>query len=398
MPNVALIREALLAGEGILRLAPCWVPRPLSIPGGRLKLDPRDLYALGAHRGGVAERWLASTTHADNGPATPAEEGLSHVIADGKRVLLQEAVETVGEELLGPGGWDVLCKLVDNAGPVPFHLHLGEEHAVRVGRRPKSEAWYHPAQMNLCSGRFPYTFMGLNPGTSKADVRRCLERWGEGDNGILYHSHAHKLRPGMAWQMDAGILHAPGSLVAYKPQVNSDVSATFQSMLDGRPVSREQLVKDVPPEFHDDLDYIVGMLDWDANLDPEFIRKRLFRPKPVQAEDLMADCGYCEKWVSYASPFYSAKELTVLPGRAAFVRDAAAYGLIVIQGWGIFGRLEVEAPTLIRYGQMTKDELFVTAATAKEGVVIRNRSDRESLVMLKHFGPGNPELAAPAAE
>src|SRR5450756_2679197 len=72
------IREALSAGEGVVRLAPCWVPRSFLMPGGRLKLDPRDLYALGAHRGGIDERWFSSTTKADNGPATPADEGLSY--------------------------------------------------------------------------------------------------------------------------------------------------------------------------------------------------------------------------------------------------------------------------------------------------------------------------------
>jgi len=71
--------------------------------------------------------------------------------------------------------------------------------------------------------------MGLNPGTTRDDVRRCLERWNEGDNGILYHSRAYKLRPGSGWQIDPGILHAPGSLVTYEPQVNSDVFAMYQS-------------------------------------------------------------------------------------------------------------------------------------------------------------------------
>src|SRR4026207_5591 len=88
---------------------------------------------------------------------------------------------------------------------------------------------------------------------------------------------------------------------------------------------------------------------------------------------------------------YSAKELTISPGRSATIRDAAAYGLIVVQGWGSFGKMEVETPSLIRYGQMTKDELFVTAAAAKRGVSITNRSDEENLVILKHFGPGNPD-------
>ena len=397
--TTALIREALTAGEGIVRLAPCWVPRSFLMPGGRLKLDPRDLYALGAHRGGIDERWFSSTTHADNGPGTPEDEGLSYVDYNGKRVLLKEAVEALGDELLGPdvmgeyGGWNLLCKFFDNLGPIPHHMHQMEEHAQRVGRKGKPEAYYFPVQYNFTGNNFPYTFMGLNPGTTKDDIRKCLQRWDEGDNGILYHSRAYKLQPGTGWQIDAGILHAPGSLVTYEPQVNSDVFGMFQSLVEGRPVPRELLVKDVPPECHHDLDYLIGMLDWDANVDPEFAKNRLFHPLPVQAESLMADCGYCEKWIVYSTPNYSAKELTVLPGRAAFMRDAAAYGLILLEGFGSVGRLEVETPSLIRYGQMTKDELFVSATAAKAGVVVRNRSDKENLVMLKHFGPGNPDAA-----
>ena len=68
--NTTLLRSALSAGEGIVRLAPCWVPRSFLMPGGRLKLHPGDIYALGAHRGGIDERWFSSTTNADNGPGT----------------------------------------------------------------------------------------------------------------------------------------------------------------------------------------------------------------------------------------------------------------------------------------------------------------------------------------
>ena len=83
--------------------------------------------------------------------------------------------------------------------------------------------------------------------------------------------------------------------------------------------------------------------------------------------------------------------MTVYPGRTAVIRDAAAYGLIVVQGWGAIGEMDVETPSLIRFGEMTKDELFVTACAAQQGVAVTNRSDKENLVMLKHFGPGNPD-------
>ena len=55
----------------------------------------------------------------------------------------------------------------------------------------------------------------------------------------------------------------------------------------------------------------------------------------------------------------------------------------------------METPSLIRYGQMTSDELFVSADAAANGVVLTNQSATENLVLLKHFGPGNPQ-APPA--
>ena len=81
----------------------------------------------------------------------------------------------------------------------------------------------------------------------------------------------------------------------------------------------------------------------------------------------------------------------MLPKRSVTIQDAAAYGLILTQGYGTFGKLPVSTPAMIRFGQMTEDELFVTAAAAKAGVRIENRSETEPLVILKHFGPGNPD-------
>ena len=48
---------------------------------------------------------------------------------------------------------------------------------------------------------------------------------------------------------------------------------------------------------------------------------------------------------------------------------------------------------MIRFGEMTSDEVFVTAPAARAGVRITNSSASENLVMLKHFGPGNPDAA-----
>ena len=400
--NIRLLRDAVAQGEGVLRLAPSWVPRSFLMPGGRLKLHPNDIYALGAHRGGIDERWFSSTTNADNGPGTPDDEGLSYVVVSGssggaRKVLLKEGVDEIGDELLGhdvmsaQGGWNILCKFFDNLGPIPHHMHQDEEAAARVGRRGKPEAYYFPPQFNYKENNFAYTFMGLEPGTTKDDIRRCLERWNEGDNGILYHSKAYKLKPGTGWQIPAGVLHAPGSAVTYEPQVNSDVFGMFQSMVEGRAVAWDLLVKDVPEELHYDLEYIIGMLDWEKNVDPYFMKNRFFEPLPVRPAGEMAEDGYSESWVTYSTSHYSAKELTVLPGRSVTIEDAAAYGLILTQGRGRIGVWDVHTPAMIRYGELTADEYFVTRSAANQGVRITNSSRDEKLVMLKHFGPDNPD-------
>ena len=95
----------------------------------------------------------------------------------------------------------------------------------------------------------------------------------------------------------------------------------------------------------------------------------------------------------FSSKDAGAKELTVLPGRRVRIKDAAAYGLIAVQGYGRINGRPLETPTMIRYGQDTFDEYFVTEMGAKEGVMLENLSAVEPLVILKHFGPGNPDLA-----
>src|SRR6201993_1601978 len=397
MLNRSVVQDAVNQGHGVLRLEPSWVPRSFMIPGRRLKLHPDDLYSFGARRGGINERWFSSTTKASNGPETTADEGLSYVHpGQGGRFLLKDAVDCAGDLLLGSdvmareGGGNLLCKFFNNMGPIPHHMHQNDEFAKKVGHKGKPEAYYFPPQYNQLSNNFPHTYMGLEPGTTKEDIRRCLERWDRGDNGILLHSRAYRLEPGSGWQVNPGILHAPGSLVTYEPQVNTDVFAMFQSEVEGRIVDWSLLVKDVRPESSHDLDFLVSMLDWDANVNPEFAKSNKRHPVPVRAIAEMEEAGYREMWITYGGPYYSAKELTILPRRTVTIKDAAAYGLILTQGYGTFGKVQVSTPSMIRFGELTQDELFVTAAAAREGIQIANPSSADPLVILKHFAPGNP--------
>src|SRR5881227_1119048 len=99
-----LVESALEQNGGLLRLAPCWVPRSFLQPGKRLKLDPRDTYAFGLNRGGIDERWFGSTTPAANDNRTP-DEGLSYIVHGGQRCTLADAVAELGEKIIGSAIW-----------------------------------------------------------------------------------------------------------------------------------------------------------------------------------------------------------------------------------------------------------------------------------------------------
>lgn len=391
------VEGELARTNGLLRLAPCWVPRSFLQPGKRLKLHPDDLYAFGLHRGGIDERWFASTTPAANDNRTE-DEGYSYVVVGGERFTLQQAVAESGAALIGEriwgkyGKWPVYSKFFDNMGPIPHHMHQNAEQARLVGQEGKPESYYFPPQHNNVGNNFPYTFMGLEPGTTKAQVRKCLENWNKGDNGILDLSRAYRLKPGTGWLIPPCVLHAPGSLCTYEPQWGSDVFGMYQSLVEGRYVPWDLLVKDMPKEKHQDLDFIVDQLDWEQNLDPSFKDNHYLEPVPVA--DTRSE-GYVDRWIVYGKvageQCFTAKELTVDPGVKCTVKDTGAYGAICVQGVGKINGQPLNSPKLIRFHELTEDEYFCTENGARAGVVFENLSETEPLVLLRYFGPdANP--------
>lgn len=402
MTTTKIIQLAFEQGKGILRLAPTWVPRSFCVPGRRIKLHPNDYYALGGARGGIDERWFSSTTPADNGPLTGKNEGLSHIVFEDKgkvhQVLLRDAVEVLKGELIGERiwkqykCWPMYSKFFDNKGALPHHVHHRDEHAALTGQKGKPEAYYFPPQLNNHGGDFPYTFFGFAPGTTKEQVRQCLLNFTKGDNQITSISQAYRLDPGTGWDVPPGILHAPGSLCTYEPQKASDVFAMYQSLAGDSIVPAELLWKDTPKERMNDVDWLMEVIDWDLNVDPNFRANHFMLPKPVKPLEQMQAEGYIENWICYKSKAFSAKELTVLPGKTVTIKDSGAYGLIMVQGHGKMGVWDIETPTLIRFGQLTYDEFFVSEGAAKRGVKITNPSKSDPIVMLKHFGPENPDL------
>src|SRR5437016_12544805 len=257
--------------------------------------------------------------------------------------------------------------------PLPHHMQPNARQAKLAGQERKPESYYSPPQHNNVGNNFPYTFFGLEPGTTKAQVRKCLEDWNKGDNGILDLSKAYRLKPGTGWLVGPCILHAPGSLCTYEPQWGSDVFGMYQSMVEGRYVPWELLVKDVPKDKHHDLDYLVEQLDWEGNVDPSF--KDHHYLEPIAAADTASE-GYVDRWIVYGKvdgeELFSAKELTVNPGVKVTVKHNGAYGLIAVQGCGRIGKLPLQTPAMIRFGELTEDEVFVSDPAARQGIVFEN--------------------------
>ena len=392
------IKQTFEQGGGIFCLMPVFVPRRFSRAGFRLRLHPDDYYALGTKRGSIKERWFSSVIPAMNGPLAPADEGMSYVLPfDGNtagKFTLREAVDVLGRDLVGDelmtryGGWPMYSKFFDYEVPLFHHLHLGFDAAAAVRRLGKPEAYYFPPEMNNYAGTFPATYFGFDPDVSKEEVMERLMMYEKGDNRITELSRAYRIQLGTGWYTPPGVIHAPGSYLTYEPQWNSDVNSVYENIASGEVYDYDFLVENCPEAKKRNLEYVMSLLDWEKNVDPHY-RKHYFRP-PVACPN--SDGRYAEKWVAYANEYIAAKELTVQPGQKVVVSDGAAYGCIIIQGHGKFGAYDAEASVMLRFGQPSNDEFFVSEAAAKQGVVIENRSRFQPMVILKHFGPNHPDM------
>jgi hypothetical protein len=106
--------------------------------------------------------------------------------------------------------------------------------------------------------------------------------------------------------------------------------------------------------------------------------------------------GFVDRWIVYGKvhgeQLFTAKELTIDPGVKCVIKDNGAYGLITVQGKGKMNKLNLDCPKLIRFHELTEDEVFCSEAAAQAGVKFENTSDVEPLVVLRYFGPEvNPE-------
>ena len=396
--NAKRIDETFNQGKGILRLIPVFVPRRFSKAGRRLRLHPDDYYALGTKRGSIKERWFSSVIPAMNGELAPPDEGMSYVLPFSDKLsekfLLKDAVDQLKDSIVGKelmkeyGGWPMYSKFFDYLAPLFHHLHLSFDSAAMVGRLGKPEGYYFPPEMNNHPGEFPVTYFGFDPDTTKEMVRERLLMFEKSDNRITELSRAYRIELGTGWYTPPGVVHAPGSVLTYEPQWNSDVNSVYENITSNEVYPYEFLVENCPKDKKRDIDYVMSLMDWKKNVDPNY-KKHYFR-KPLVCKH--SDAQHTEKWILYANEYFSAKELTIQPGQTVKVKDGAAYGCIIIQGHGKFGVYDAEASVMLRFGQASNDEYFVSESAAREGVTISNHSQFQPMVILKHFGPNHPDM------
>lgn len=392
MSNANKIQEVFDKNEGIFKLIPIFVPRRFSKPGKRLRLHPDDLYVCGVDRGAIKERWFSSIIRCMNGPKAAPDEGLSYISCSDDpqdKVTLKEAVELMGADLIGEdlmkkyGTWPMYSKFFDYEDPLFHHLHLTMEAGARVGSLGKPEAYYYPPQYNNYAGNFPHTYFGFSPEVTKEEVAERLKKYRTADGRITEISRAYRIELGTGWYTPMGVVHAPGSYLTYEPQWNADVNSVYENITAGECYDYEMLVENCPEDKKEDMDYIISLMDWEKNVDPDY-REHYFRA-PIIAHD---DENYMLKWVVYGNDYIAATELTIKPGKTAVIKDEFAYGCILTQGYGKFGPYSCATPTMLRFGQLSEDEFYVSAPAAKKGITITNLSKYEPLVILRHF-PSN---------
>ncbi len=404
---ITIIRREVDRTGGIFRLKPTWVSRTgITQPGRRLKLNQGDSSQLLT----VSERWLASTTYADNGAQNvncPEDHGFSYIVVPEGYIKLADAIAYCRELMLGSPDreWDVLPKFFDNWHRIPLHLHPCQDH-VEAGKKGKPESYHFPVELNMNRNAYAQTPLGVDPIFTDEEIMQALLAYKTGDNQLTNLSNTVNILPGTGWFMPPCTLHAPGSLVTYELQAASDVSCIPESRVNEMPMPADILDKDLPVKVEKDgfeavCQHILSMVKCPHSGNRENFRQEYFRPpvRVLENEDVQQDfviyrCG--RKSEAQNPDLYSAKRTQVCPAHTAALQENAAFGAIVLRGSGsvcVPGKEPVAVETVGMFDTMDDcfaDEIFVTAGAAKAFSVACE--SREPLAFYQHFASSsNPE-------
>jgi hypothetical protein len=377
----AEVAREVEATGGVLRLDPAWVARDWLPPGRRLGL-PEGQYDVG-DRGFICERWLASTTRADNAIG-PSDEGISSIRTEsGTLISLAEAVASAPDVILGPeyaaghSGLGRLAKIFDFSTRIPQHIHPPVEYAKRAGKNSKDEAYYFPPGVDM--GPHPESFLGLHPSLGRErlwdELAEIIADWN--DDRILRYSPAYLQAPEEGYFVPSGVLHAPGTALTIELQEDSDTMAIFQALNAGKVISKRMLMKDVSDDDRVQHGETAPLqwIDWSENTDPYFYEHHHLSPKVFRDEGAAN-----EAWIFFGSPKFCGKRLIVQPGASYRARENGVFSLLVWRGEGEIGGVRVVAQSF------DLDELLVVHERAVGDLEYIN-TGIEPLVVIKVFGP-----------
>lgn len=379
------IRES----NGVLKLRPAWVAHDFLAGGHRLGLKEEE-YDCG-ERGEIMERWFCSETHAVNRIDIPTE-GFSELEIPGYHITIPEALKAATCEILGTeygkthDCFGRLIKIYDFKTRLFMHIHQRQEDLNSQGKVSKDEAYYF---LDAPLGDHPETFFGIQKYIVDNNMQYdlflpMLQEWDSDENKILKYSYAFQNIPGEGFFLKSGMLHAPGTALTMELQEPSDVGAIYQSSVNGYPINKSMLTKDVAPE---DIEKwgsgelaALHQIDWESSADPFFFEKAHLYPKEC-VETRQGDIH--EDWIYYGSSKFSGKRLILKPGEKFFSKEKGVHNMFIWKGSVkvagvpmIAGRVDLTS---------CDDELLITGDKAIEGYMIENNGTEEA-VLFKYFG------------
>lgn len=384
-----IVKKCIIDNDGVLKLRPAWVAHDFLAGGHRLGLKESE-YDCG-ERGEIMERWFCSETHAVNRIDIPTE-GISFLDIPGEDISIPEALKACKEEILGEEyakDHDCLGRLVkiyDFKTRLFLHIHQKQEDLDSQGKVSKDEAYHY---LDAPLGDHPESFFGVHKyivdrGLQYDIFQPLIEAWDCSEEELLRYSFALQNVPGEGFYLDSGILHAPGTALTMEIQEPSDVGAIYQPNVNGYPISKNMLGKDVSPEAIEKYGSVeaaaLHQVDWEASADPAFFQKRHLYPKPV--EDTRQGEVF-EEWIYYGTPKFSGKRLILKPGQKFFSKEVGVHNIFVWRGKGLVNGKPIEGGRC----DLTScdDELLIVCSKAQEGYWIENTGDID-LYLYKYFG------------
>jgi hypothetical protein len=380
------VERAIDESGGILDLNAALVARDWIAPGRRLGLTAEQETV--GERGFLSERWLGSTTHADNAVG-PDDEGVSYIrAASGQPINLAEAVAAAPEAILGTeyarshAGLERLAKIYDFDSRIPFHIHPPLDQARRVGRNSKDEACYFPPGVPL--GSHPESFMGLHPSFSREQIGdrlvQELEAWDS--DRVLGFAPAYLNQVDDGYYVPSGVLHAPGTALTIELQEDSDTLAMLQALNDGGIITKDLLFKDISDEDRHEHGEaaLLDWIDWDENTDPYFYENHHTAPRSIVSGE-----GVDEAWIFYGTTKFSGKRLILAPGASYTSTERGVFNILVWRGQVTVGGRALDG------GVIDHDEVLVVHDRAVQPIEYINTGSTDVL-LIKFFGPDiNPD-------